>query len=302
MTGAAPTGDDLGVKIGAWNALVRRARIGRERKEVALVVSSYADASGRKIHCGVARLAVDCEIGYSTARRYLKWLRDVGLIELVRAGSQRKGLSDEYRLIIGPDVLEHIEVPTPAEYDAMRDELRDTNRASQKARRTRDQRSSKASADPEGPETDLRSPRASAENGDQRSLEARSALTQGEPPPSLYTSPGLFTSPKNSGDLCTDVAVVGEPAGEDQNFSPEIEPTPTAAADAPAEPDSPSNVVPIRRGVAALIQDDEPPTRQRPEKGYGTCIECYVAGQYVAAADPLGDFCATHLRAARSPA
>jgi DNA-binding transcriptional ArsR family regulator len=98
---------ELGSSVGAWNAVVRRARIGRERKAAALVVSSYANADGTGIHCGVARLAVDLEVSYSTARRCLAWLREVGLIEVVRAGNrQRKNLADEYRLILGPDVLE----------------------------------------------------------------------------------------------------------------------------------------------------------------------------------------------------
>lgn len=119
---------EIGATVGAWNAVVRRARIGRERKAAALVVSSYARADGTRIHCGVARLAVDLEVSYSTAKRNLAWLRKVGLIELVRAGNRRRKLSDEYRLILGPDVLESIEVLNPAEHNRLTDEYRETNR------------------------------------------------------------------------------------------------------------------------------------------------------------------------------
>ncbi|MCW2768522.1 MAG: hypothetical protein JWO11_4481 [Nocardioides sp.] len=120
---------ELGASVGAWNAVVRRARIGRERKAAALVVSSYAHANGTGIHCGVARLAVDLEVSYSTAKRTLAWLRKVGLIELVRVGNRRRNLSDEYRLILGPDVLEKIDVLNPAEHQRLTDGLREANRS-----------------------------------------------------------------------------------------------------------------------------------------------------------------------------
>lgn len=123
------TAHELGASVGAWNAVVRRARIGRERKAAALVVSSYARANGTGIHCGVARLAVDLEVSYSTAKRTLAWLRNIGLIELVRVGNRRRNLSDEYRLILGPDVLEKIEVLDPAEHKRLTDSHREANRS-----------------------------------------------------------------------------------------------------------------------------------------------------------------------------
>lgn len=212
---------DIGARLGEWNALVRRARIGEKRKYVALMVSSYANSDGTGIHCGIATLAVDCEIGYSTARRYLAWMRQVGLIELVRKGNQRKGLSDEYRLILGPDLLEHVDLPDPEQHRAMKDDLRVANRAKSAERTVRaradlrspktsadggDLRSPKVSGDSAPPDPDLRSPIASADTPDLRSFSAPSALAQGERPPSLYTYPEELTFP-NSGDLCTAVTV-----------------------------------------------------------------------------------------------
>lgn len=174
---------DLGVAPGAWNGVVRRARIGRERKHAALTVSSYADKSGRGIKCGVARLAADCEVGYSTARRYLAWLREVGWIELVRAGNHKKGLADEYRLILDPAKYAHLDIPESAEYRQIVDEVNGTNKSAQKGRRMRDQRSSKASADATESVEASALTMASADGGYQRSFEAPSALIHGEPPP-----------------------------------------------------------------------------------------------------------------------
>jgi hypothetical protein len=223
---------ELGATVGAWNALIRRARIGRDRKAAAFVVSSYARADGTQIHCGVARLAVDLEIGYSTARRYLAWMRQVGLIELVRAGNRRRNLSDEYRLILGPNVLEHIDVLDPAEHKKLTDGLREANRGGARERATKaDQRSAKASAETAGSGELRRSPRESAETTDQRSLEGRSALALGERPPLRYTSPkGLPPRNPDDEDLGRSLTVG---ARETENV---VELFPGAAQEAPYRP------------------------------------------------------------------
>lgn len=210
------TDHELGASVGQWNALVRRARIGRDRKAAALVVSSYARANGTGIHCGVARVAVDLECSHRTARRYLAWLREVGLIELVRAGNRRRGHSDEYRLILGPDVLENIEVPDPAAYKLMCDE------AQQRGRSSRDvtdgavdnfyQGSSFVSHDLPQPDADQGSSLVSHENADQGSNEARSGVTLDDPPSSTYISQGRSTSQADDEDPRTDVAVGGSSA------------------------------------------------------------------------------------------
>ena len=124
-------GEDYGATAGAWLDLVRRARWANHRlKLAAVVIGSYAAADGTDVHCGVARLALDAEIGYSTARKYLAELRRIGLIELV-SRVRRRGRSDEYRLILGPDVLEHLEVPDPETY---RREAREVRAAAQRPR------------------------------------------------------------------------------------------------------------------------------------------------------------------------
>lgn len=107
---------DLGQSVRDWTDVVRRARLGKVVKSVALMLATYADfTTGRRIFPGVARLAVDCEISYNTAQSALTALRNVGLIERVRYGTRRKGMADEYRLILAPDLIERVEVLSPAQ-------------------------------------------------------------------------------------------------------------------------------------------------------------------------------------------
>lgn len=174
-----------GKMLSRWNGLVRRARIGRQLKGAALTVSSYANPDGTSIKCGVARFATDCEIGYSTARRYLAWLRDVGLLELVRAGNHKAKRADEYRLIITPATYERLDIPDDEEYRELVEGVSGSNRSGEKARRLR---SLKASADStDGAEASALTV-ASAETGYLRSFSGPSALTQDEPLPSSPTS------------------------------------------------------------------------------------------------------------------
>lgn len=227
--------DDLGTALGAWTAMVRRAHLTDEQKLMCLLVASYADNGGESIHCGVVTLAVDSGRAYSTARRYLAWMRQVGLIELVKEGNRRRGLSDEYRLIIGAQLADHVHVMDPDEYQVAKDEMRAQNRRSSSTRTHRARHAADESAltpaDLRSPSPsaeslveavdgavyshvdnpDLRSPWASAgtalvgtpsaltigsaENGHLRSLSGSSALTQDEPPPPLNTSPEEHTSP-----------------------------------------------------------------------------------------------------------
>jgi len=106
--------EDYGARVNDWVDVVRRARLGRTVTAVAMVTASYANPDGTRVFPGIARLAVQCEIDYRTARRALAALRDAGLIELVRRGARRSGKSDEYRLILAADLLERCDVPTPA--------------------------------------------------------------------------------------------------------------------------------------------------------------------------------------------
>ena len=287
---------DLGTTLGAWNAMIRRAQLTDEQKLMCLLVASYADNQGEDIHCGVVTLAVDSGRGYSTARRYLGWMRKVGLIELVKEGNRRKGLSDVYRLIVSPNLSQFVPVMDPDESQVAKDEMRAQNRLASSTRThkakhrvdeplplTVDLRSPNESAEAtDSPvdgavynhvdNPDLRSPWTSAgtavvgtpsaltvvsaENGHLRSHSGSSALTQGEPPPPLYTSPKEHTSPTTTNEDLRTNAAGSNAESEDQDEFSDLrsldEPTPPAT---PARYTGrasvrPGNVIPLRPRTA----------------------------------------------------
>jgi hypothetical protein len=106
--------DDEPVTLRQWTDVLRRARLGRTVKAVALTLATYADNDGTRVFPGVARLAVDCELTYNVVQGALAKLRAAGLIVVVRRGS-RRGHADEYRLILAADVLDRVEVLTPTQ-------------------------------------------------------------------------------------------------------------------------------------------------------------------------------------------
>jgi hypothetical protein len=126
---------DIGATVREWTDVVRRSRFDKivagthpgrfikssTVKTVALTMATYADANGRRVFPGIARLATDCEIGYNVASRCVTGLRDLGLIERVRRAVRRGARSerektDEYRLTLPEDLLERLTVPTPSDY------------------------------------------------------------------------------------------------------------------------------------------------------------------------------------------
>jgi hypothetical protein len=105
------------VTLRQWTDVVRRARLGRTVKAVAMVLATYADSDGTRVHPGLARVAWEAEVNYNTAQQALAKLREVQLIQLVRKSGRKGGRrrdADEYRLILGEDVMEHLDIPTPA--------------------------------------------------------------------------------------------------------------------------------------------------------------------------------------------
>jgi len=135
--------EDYGASVNKWTDIIRRGQLGKTkelnktRKLVAYTIASYANPDGTKVYPGIARLAVQCNISYSTARRTLAWLRDVGLLEVVKRGNSRAGKADEHRLIIHADILERIEVPTPTAEKAAIAKLNEQNTAAGRARQSK---------------------------------------------------------------------------------------------------------------------------------------------------------------------
>jgi DNA-binding transcriptional ArsR family regulator len=191
---AEPTGEpatDVGAMLGTWNAHVRRARISDPKKKLAaLVVGSYANSDGTSVKCGVSRLAADCEMGYSTARRYLAWLRSVGLIELIRAGNRKAKRSDEYRLTLAPAAFKLLDVPTEEDYAVYVEGLNASNRAGEKERRLRSVMVSAEATDSDGPAEppSALTPRPSAGPAICAHSESFLRSPMGEPLPPMNTS------------------------------------------------------------------------------------------------------------------
>lgn len=132
--------DDHGAKVNDWIAVVRCARWGKSGptiKVVALMLASYAKANGTKVFPGIARVAVECELGYSTVRRAIGTLEKAGLIEQVKAGNSRRSQAAEYRLIFHPDLLERVEVLNPNQHAAAIRDLNERNTAAGRARQRR---------------------------------------------------------------------------------------------------------------------------------------------------------------------
>jgi hypothetical protein len=129
--------EDTAATVADWLDLVRRARLGSTVKLVAFYLSGRANNDGSRIFPGIARAAIECEVSTAVVRRALKTLRDAQLIEVVRRGNRRAGKSDEYRLIVGTDVLERVDVPTPDEHHGAILAVRDREREAQQRRHAR---------------------------------------------------------------------------------------------------------------------------------------------------------------------
>lgn len=118
-----------------WTDILRRTRLdgvvprvsGATIKLIALTMASYADADGTRIFPGVARIAVDAEVTHQTAKRALAALRTLGLLDLVKAGA-RPGHADEYRLAIPTDLLDRVDVWSPAAHRLEVERLRGNTR------------------------------------------------------------------------------------------------------------------------------------------------------------------------------
>ncbi|MBB5874598.1 hypothetical protein F4553_008032 [Allocatelliglobosispora scoriae] len=119
---------DQHASVRHWTDLIRRIRFTNARegmrgatlKGVALMLATYADSDGTRIFPGNARISVDCEVDYRTARSAIATLHQLGLLVLVRKATRDRN-ANEYRLAIPEDLLEQegIEVWSPTQYEAV---------------------------------------------------------------------------------------------------------------------------------------------------------------------------------------
>lgn len=320
------------VAPGQWIAAVRRADIDLERKGAMLIVASYADyvddpvtgrAAGEGVHPGTDRFAKDLRRSVATARRYLAWAREVGLIALARRANRRKGLCDEYRLTLSIETLERIGVPDPTAYKELIGQAARARREVAKAARLRradddpdpdpptdDQRSAWVSADDcdyrsstvsansgqseSGEGCDQRSPRLSADTSISAQTGHGLALTLDERPPYIEHTNHISLTDHEVVDQRTDVTVSrAQGRIQDQIFS-KVD-RKTEPADEGSGQASPAAVPPI------FARTQPPPPRRPMPPNNGVCVVCAATGDLVIAADPVaGSHCPNHLRQART--
>jgi hypothetical protein len=190
---------------GHWMAVIRRANIDLEQKGALLILGSYANfednpdtgrGAGEDVHPGADRYAQDLRKSVATARRYLKWAREVGVIALTRRANRRKRLCDEYRLTLSVEAMERIGVPDPTTYKEMIGEASRARRAAEKGARLRRGALGDGPDDVGLADPDYRSPRVSGNAGADDS-DYRSACVSGNAaqvdgfPDSDYRSPPL---------------------------------------------------------------------------------------------------------------
>ena len=131
-----------------WEQIVRRARLsavitssGRTGKDgrstkggvsgttftgIALGWATYANDRGQEIWPGDATVAVDLETSIAAVRKVRKALLELGLLQFVRNRTTTRGV--EYRLTLPVDLLELLDVLTPAQHKLAASRLRDAAR------------------------------------------------------------------------------------------------------------------------------------------------------------------------------
>lgn len=120
--------DDISTTVRQWTEVVRRARIGKSVKAVALMMASYADANGTRIFPGLAVLAVATEMNYNTVSSAVSKLQKCGLIERLKTSHQGRRHADEYRLVLAADVVDRVEILDPRAFKDAADVIRKRHR------------------------------------------------------------------------------------------------------------------------------------------------------------------------------
>jgi hypothetical protein len=87
-----------------WERVVRRTDLPLPTKGVALLLATYADDKGRKVHPGEERLSRVTGINVRNARKHVAKLRDLGLITRTSRSNRRLGKADTYRLTVPLDL------------------------------------------------------------------------------------------------------------------------------------------------------------------------------------------------------
>jgi hypothetical protein len=265
-----------------WEQIIRRSRLGavvagsgRVGKNgkptkggmsgttftgIALGWASYANDRGREIWPGDATVAVDLETSIAAVRQVRKALLRLGLLEFV---CRRHGIrGDEYRLTLPADLLEVVEVLTPAQHKVVANRLRDAARGKP------------------GGSGGLPEPGSPGGPPDYPDGEPRGSngLPEIEPGWSGGTSPGGPADTHTDHDRTTGTTT--DHSDEDLDTAVTVPSDPTPDQD-------------------PIFSDEKQPRLRlvHGRRGLGFCWPCYDTGQTTLAADPInGDACALHLR------
>jgi len=108
-----------------WVNILGRVRFGTQKiagrtisgtmiKAVGGRLAEYGSPDGTEVRPGIARIAVDLESSHTTVRNAIKVLERVGLLRLVSPGTRRRAAL--YRLIIGAELIESVELWSPARH------------------------------------------------------------------------------------------------------------------------------------------------------------------------------------------
>jgi len=198
---------DCGASINEWVKVVRRAKLHKTAKLIAFLMVSYADADGTNIYPGFARLAVQAGVSYATVKRETARLCAIGLIDRMPRSGTRRGWSACYRLILSPDLLEKVDVPTPAAENAAVEAVVERERAYLRKYRAKHRKTKHLPVDNPLQPTTMKGHPDDLSSGDERSSGRPSgkvtpnSLTSGDDPTTLPVPlPGL-NPPSDETDL-----------------------------------------------------------------------------------------------------
>jgi hypothetical protein len=307
-----------------WTDILARIRFGVVRidkrntvagsaiKAVAGRLADYADSDGSRIRPGLARVALDLELSYETVKRAVGVLTRIGLLRLVHAAA-RRGDANVYRLAIPGDLIERVEVWTPAKQALEISRINETKKGRRRATDDAPDPGPQGSQRPaesgqERPPAERSAPSVPVDNSHPQSAQrpaeeygddgaaGRSAPAQAEPQGAQLLSRRALSAPPPTTDLTTtetdhpdhDVrtAVTGPRATGPGNQDPISRGVIPAPRTAPA----------AASFVATLTADDPPPDREPCRPGLGWCVPCYATGHIVLASDPTASLCVTHTR------
>lgn len=310
-----------------WEQILRRARLtgiiagtGRKGRKglpthggvspalfmaVALDLASYGDFAGGNIWPGDAAIAVDLECSIGTVKTVRSKLAELGLIQ--RVGPRRRGRGgEEYRLTLPEDLLDRLDILTPAAHRRAAQCERDKSRGKPKPPLGGSTGYPEMSADPDDDEVSggpLDTPDDEDADGSGGPLDPRSESSGGPLDPrsggplDRITYPGPFQENHHANsDEDLDTAVTGPREGrpsEDRISPDEVDPTARWIGRAAApEPTTPPRDKCEHRLTAAWRPDGEyacPVCRRQSWSSSATAMHPIVPTSREATDGPLAD-------------